>query len=650
MAVCIEHAGLAARVVIDNPPVNAASHAVRTGLIRALDEIESSCGIRAVVLCCAGRSFVAGADIKEFDAPPVAPFLPDVLMAIEGAAKPWVAAIHGFALGGGLELAMACHGRVASADARLGLPEVTLGLIPGAGGTVRLPRLVPAERALEMIAGGKPISAPTALAAGLVDRIAEDALIEEALDLAHMLSRVPVVPTLSRPRRTASSAKAFDAARDRIAARSRGQVAPAAAIAAVERALREPPESALVAERDSFRDLKAGPQSAALRHLFAAERQAPKVPEADASESLPLDSVGIVGGGTMGAGIGAACLLRGFPVSLVERDATAARSARRRTEDVLEGARKRGVIGPDQHAAARRAFRVSVDPGVLSDAGFVIEAVYEEMAAKRDVFALLDEVTLPAAVLATNTSYLDVNGIAESVADPSRVIGLHFFAPAYVMRLLEVVVPDAASSAAIATGLALAKRLGKVAVPSGVCEGFIANRIMSSYRREADLMIEEGAMPWDVDAAMRGFGYPMGVYEMQDLSGLDIAWAMRKRRAARQPAEERPVAIADRLCEAGRFGRKAGRGWYDYASGEAVPDPEVEALIEAESRSRRVIRRAFSEAQIMERILGAMQREARAVLSERIARRASDIDVAMVLGYGFPRWRGGPMFMAGHGP
>ena len=650
MVVHTELEGPTAWVVIDNPPVNATSQAVRAGLIAALEAAESHPEIRAVVLCGAGRGFVAGADIKEFDAPPAAPILPDVLMAIEGAAKPWVAAIHGVALGGGLELAMACHGRVASTDARLGLPEVTLGIIPGAGGTVRLPRLMAAERALEMIAGGRPVSARAALASGLVDRIAEDALIEEATDLALTLSREPVVPTLARPCRPAVSAEAFRAVGTRLTARSRGQVAPLAAIAAVERALQEPATTALAAERETFLELKAGPQSAALRYLFAAERRAPKMPEIDSSRSLPLDGVGIVGGGTMGAGIAAACLLRGVPVSLFERDKDAARSARERTEKVLKGALERGRIGAAEHVAALETLKVSIEIGTLSKANLIIEAVHEDLDVKREVFARLDVVAHPEAVLATNTSYLDVTEIAKAVEDPSRVIGLHFFAPAYVMRLLEMVVSDAASSTAIATGLALARRLGKVAVPSKVCEGFVANRIMSSYRREADRLIGEGALPWDVDNAMRRFGYPMGVFEMQDLSGLDIAWSMRRRRAARQPAEERPVAIADRLCEAGRFGRKTGRGWYNYASGKAMPDPDVEALIEAESRSRGIVRCTFSDGQIMERILGAMQRESHAVLSEGIARRASDIDVAMVLGYGFPRWRGGPMFMAAGNP
>ena len=649
MVVHTELEGPIARVVIDNPPVNAVSQAVRAGLIAALEEAESHPEIRAVVLCGAGRGFVAGADIKEFDAPPVAPILPDVLMAIEDAAKPWIAAMHGVALGGGLELAMACHGRVASRDARLGLPEVTLGIIPGAGGTVRLTRLISAERALQMIAGGKPISARAALAAGLIDRVAEDALIEEAIDLALSLSREPVAPTLARPCRPAASAEAFRAAKDRIAARSRGQVAPLAAVAVVERALREPAMTALAAERQTFLELKAGPQSAALRYLFAAERRAAKLPEVDTSLSLPLDGVGIVGGGTMGAGIAAACLLRGVPVSLVERDGDAARSARERTEGALKGALKRGLIGAAEHVAALEMLKVSIEIGTLSRANLIIEAIHEDLDAKREVFARLDVVAHPGAVLATNTSYLDVTEIAKTVRDPSRVIGLHFFAPANVMRLVEIGISEAASPAAIASGLALAKRLGKVAVPAKVCEGFIANRIMSSYRREADNLIEDGALPWEVDAAMRGFGYPMGVFEMQDLSGLDIAWAMRRTREARRPAAERYVAIADRLCEAGRLGRKAGRGWYDYASGNAMPDPEVEAVITAESRRKGIVRRTLSEEEIMDRILRAMQSEALAVLSEGIARRASDVDVAMVLGYGFPRWRGGPMYMADGG-
>ena len=649
MAVRIEPVSSVARVVIDNPPVNAASQAVRTGLMEALEETGSRPEIRAVVLCTAGRSFVAGADITGLDAPPTAPSLSDVLLAIECSAKPWVAAIHGVALGGGLELAMACHGRVASADARLGFPEVTLGLIPGAGGTLRLPRLVPADRALEMIAGGKPISARMAHSAGLIDRVIESALIDEAIDLALMLSREPVVSTLSRPCRAAASAESFRATRNRITERARGQAAPLAAIAAVERALREPVDGALAAERDSFLNLKAGPQSVALRYLSAAERRAPKIPEVDDSNFRPLNRVGIVGGGTMGTGIAAACLLAGIPLSLVERDDVAAETARKRADAILDGALKRERIRSVEHAAAREALNVSTEYDALSEVDLIIEAVYEDLDTKREVFARLDDAAHGRAVLATNTSYLDVNEIAGAVRDPSRVIGLHFFAPAYVMRLLELVVSDAATPEAIATGLALSKRLGKVAVPTKVCEGFIANRIMSSYRSEANCLIGEGAMPWEVDAAMRGFGYPMGVFEMQDLSGLDIAWAVRKRQSSGGRTPGLGVAIADRLCEAGCFGRKSGRGWYEYVSGKAMPNPKVDSLIREESHVRGTVRNTFSGDQIMDRILGAMQRESRAVLSEGIARRASDIDVAMVLGYGFPRWRGGPMFMADRG-
>ncbi|MCY4167386.1 MAG: 3-hydroxyacyl-CoA dehydrogenase NAD-binding domain-containing protein, partial [Rhodobacter sp.] len=526
-----------ALVTIDNPPVNAASAAVREGLARALARTEADRGVSAVILHCAGMTFVAGADISEFGGTPLKPHLPDVIDDIERASKPWVAALHGTVLGGGLELAMGCHARIADRNTKLGLPEVTLGLIPGAGGTVRLPRLVTADLALTMVAGGKPITAPDAQTAGLIDEIADDDLLERATGFARELRHV--LPTRERPLRKALDTDSFQALSRELRAKARGQMSPVAAVEAIERALALPFDEALTAERETFLKLKSSPQSASLRRLFFAERGALKRDPRARAASRPLAGVGIVGGGTMGTGIAAACLMRGLPVILAEQTDKAAQAARTRVTDTLTASAKRGLV-PDLDLTLSR-FQTGVELDDLTDADLVIEAVFEDMHVKKSLFAELDRVTKPEAVLATNTSYLDVNEIASVLKDPSRAIGLHFFSPAHIMKLLEIVLPDRVADDVVATGAALSKRLGKIGVFSGVCEGFIGNRIMSAYRQEADFLIEEGASPQEVDAAMRAFGFAMGVFEMQDLAGLDIAWAMRKRRAASPTPSERYV-------------------------------------------------------------------------------------------------------------
>ena len=639
--------GPLARVTIDSPPVNALGQAVRAGLLRALEETEAA-GVAAVILACAGRTFVAGADIREFDAPPEPPHLPDVLAAIEAAHARWIAAIHGTALGGGLELALACACRIADAGARMGLPEVTLGVIPGAGGTVRLPRLVGPETALEMIVGGRPLPAADAFHAGLLDEIAEGNLDSAATALAHRAARAPKpVPLAHRPPVAPGDPAAWRARTDAARARARGQQSILAAVDAVERACTQDASTALEAERAAFLSLRQSPQAAALRHVFFAERSVGRSPRAEGHAPRPLRRIGVVGGGTMGAGIAAACLMAGLDVTVVERDAGAIEHAGLRISDILDGAAKRGKLDAEGRRSAGARLRTGTDFGMLGDADLVIEAVFEDMVVKRAVFERLDGAA-PRAVLASNTSYLDVGALAAATAEPARIIGLHFFSPAHVMRLLEVVVPETASGEAVATGLALARRLGKIAVPAGVCDGFIGNRIMAAYRHEADCMIEDGALPHEVDAAMRDFGFPMGLYQVQDLAGLDIAWAMRKRRAATRPVGHRYVAIADRICERGWLGRKAGRGWYDYRSDPAGEvDPSVTAIIEDEAARHGIARRSISAGEIMDRLLRVMQAEGRAVLAEGIADSAEAIDVVMVNGYGFPRWRGGPMFMTG---
>jgi 3-hydroxyacyl-CoA dehydrogenase len=649
MTVQIETRDGIALVTIDNPPVNATGHAVRQGLCEAVARTEGDSAVRAVVLACAGRTFIAGADIREFGQPPVAPHLPDVLARIAAATKPWVAAIHGTALGGGLETALACHYRIATPDAALGLPEVTLGLIPGAGGTVRLPRLIAADHALEMIASGAPVPAPRAQAMGLIDAIAEGDLVSDARALAHKAAGRPLpAPLDDRSPRSESAAGAFNAVAAKPTNRARGQRAPLATIEALRNAQTLPVAEALSAERALFQALRDCAQSKALRHIFFAERAAGRLDRLKGIAPRPLAHVGVIGGGTMGAGIAAACLIAGLSVTMIERDEGAAEAGGARVAGILDGALKRGKLTPEDHAARLAGFAARDSYEALAEADLVIEAVFEDMAVKHAVFAELDRVTRPDTVLASNTSYLDVAEIARATDTPARVLGLHFFAPAHIMKLLEIVTPEGVDDSALAMGLALAKRLGKIPVIAGVCDGFIANRIMSRYRREAEYMLEDGALPWEIDAAMENYGFPMGIFRMQDLSGLDISWAMRKRRAATRDPAERYVDIGDRLCEAGHFGQKTGRGYYRYdADGRAQRSVETEALIRAESARKGIARRPIPETEIMARLLAAMQDEGARVLDDGIAQSAADIDVVMVNAFGFPRWKGGPMFAGG---
>ncbi|MFC6462869.1 3-hydroxyacyl-CoA dehydrogenase NAD-binding domain-containing protein [Paracoccus aerius] len=630
-----------AHVVIDNPPVNALNQSVRAGMADAAAQVAGNDDIVGVVLSCAGRTFVSGADIRELGNP-LQPYLPDVLAAIAGSPVPWVAALKGTTLGGGLELAMACHGRIADPAGKMGLPEVTLGILPGSGGTVRLPRLVTMELAIAMITGGKPIGAEQAQEAGLIDAVAQGELVEAAEAMVRSLA--PGTPLLDRPLRSAEAVD-WQAEEQALSRKSRGAAAPFEALAALRDAVRLPADQALAAERERFLRLSVSDEAKALRHIFFAERNAGgSLRTADATPA-DLLRVGVIGGGTMGAGIAVALLLAGSQVRLIERDGAAAATAQERVADMLAESAKRGVISDTERQDALYRLGAGDNYAVLADCPLVIEAVFEDMAVKREVFARLDAVMPADAILATNTSYLDVDALAEATADPGRVLGLHFFSPAHVMKLLEVVRGRTTSARAMATAGALARHLKKTAVVSGVCDGFIGNRIMNAYRRDCEFMLEEGALPHQIDAAMEGFGFAMGIYKVGDMSGLDIAWAQRKARAALRPANERYARIADRLCEAGRLGRKTGKGWYDYADGKPQIDPEVTRIIEEERAKAGHVRRDFTSSQIMDRILSIMQAEGQAILDEGIAETADDIDVVMVTGYGFPRHKGGPMFM-----
>ncbi len=650
MAVSIARDGDIALLTVDNPPVNALSHAVRQGLWDAIAAAEADDTVRAVVIRATGRTFPAGADIREFGKPSVDPWLPAVVDRIEGCAKPVVAALHGQILGGGLEVAMGAHVRVCDPGARLGLPEVSLGILPGAGGTQRLPRLIPVDRALDMITTGKPISAAEARALGLVDAVSEpgEAVADAALAHARRLVADGTVPrpTGARPVHPAAP-DLFETTRAALARTAKGRLAPLACVDAVEAATRLPLREGLAEERRLFGTLMESDQRAALIHAFLSERQVAKLPELEGVTSRPLERIGIVGGGTMGAGIAAAALLSGLPVHLVERGDDAAARARETVTGMLDGAVKRGKLDAETRAMLLSdAFATGTDYAALGTADLVVEAVFESMDAKREVFAALDAVCKPGAVLATNTSYLDVDALAATVSRPGDVLGLHFFSPAHVMRLLEVVVGRETAPDAVATGFALAKRLGKVAVRAGVCDGFIGNRVLSAYRKALDGAVLAGASPFNVDRALVDFGLAMGPYAVGDLSGLDIAWANRKRLAPTRDPRETYADFSDRLCEAGHLGRKTGRGFYVHGDGKPVPNPEVEAIVAAERAAKGIAPRPVPDAEIVARFVAATVNEGARIVGEGIARRPLDVDVTMLNGYGFPRWRGGPMHHA----
>lgn len=646
MTVTVTHTDRIAIVTIDNPPVNAIGQSVRDGLLAVVKDTAANPTIDAIILICLGATFMSGADIREFDRPPAPPHLPDVVQAIAMTEKPWIAAIHGTALGGGLEIALACRYRICTSTAKLGFPEVTLGVVPGAGGTVMLPRLTDPSRALDVIATGKPITARQAQEDGLIDLICDDDLAGHADRFARsILDQTHPLTVFQRQPQPIKDPAAFDKTAQRIIARAKGQNAPRAVINLVKNALTLNFQDALQAEREIFLSLRASDQAKALRHIFFAERATTKSIGVTPVPPRDFETIGVIGGGTMGAGIAAACLLSGLKVVMVERDAAAAQKGADRLAAILGDALTRGVITENAKHTFLGAFHASCDYGDLKQADIVIEAAFEDLTIKQEIFARLDTITKPTAILATNTSYLDVNLIARAVSDRSRVIGLHFFSPAHIMKLLEVITPDHVAPDVVATALAFGKRLRKICVLAGVCDGFIANRIMSAYRRDCEYMLEDGALPWDIDRAMVSFGMPMGIFQMQDLAGLDIAWAMRKRQAATRPPTQRYVHIADTLCNLGRFGRKTGRGWYHYTNQGGQPDPEVEQIIQAASHEKGIKRRHFDDDEIMTRILRIIHSEGNALLSKGIARAAADIDVVMVNAFGFPRWRGGPMYM-----
>lgn len=633
-------------VTIDNAPVNALSANVRAGLMAALDHAEKSDDVAGVVLTGAGNSFIGGADIKEFGKPPVEPLLPEVISRIEALGKPVAAAINGAALGGGLEVALACHRRLAAPTAKLGLPEVKLGIVPGAGGTQRLPRLVGTAAAIDMIANGRIISAAEAKTLGIVDGVSGDALLADTIADIKTTSAASLRRTglLSVP---SEALEAVDKASADALRKARGQRAPAEAIRLVRLAATTPLPEGLVEERRAFIELRDSEEAAALRHVFFAERAAGKGEGLEAIAPRRIETVGIVGTGLMGSGIAVAALNGGYRVIGVEQSTAAAEKGRDRIAGLLDKAVQTGRL--DTAGLTDRFSRLAVTAEMqqLAEADIVIEAVFDDLTVKTELFQRLDTIVRADTILATNTSYLDPNVIAAATQRPERVVGLHFFSPAHIMRLLEVVNCRQTTPDVLATALALAKRLGKLPVVCGVTEGFIGNSIFSAYRREAEYMIEDGALPHEIDTALEAYGFPMGLFAVYDMAGLEIAWARRKRQAASRNPAERYVVIADRLCEAGRFGQKSGRGWYAYPDGKRTIDPEVTAMIEAARAEKNIAPKRFTADEIVGRLLKAMADEGETLLSGGIAARASDIDLVMINGYGFPANKGGPMFAAG---
>lgn len=633
-------------IEINNPPVNALGYAVRKGILGCLKAAESDDAVAAIVIIGSGRTFPAGADITEFGTVMKEPHLPEVIDHIESCSKPVVAALHGTALGGGFEIALGSHYRIADANARVGLPEVHLGLLPGAGGTQRLPRLCGAAFALDVMLKGTPISAEAAKDIGLIDRITKDDLRRAAITFATEVQTVRKTCDETSQLKDHSAYRADLAkAQKMVTSRMRGQIAPLKIIECVGAILEKSFYEGRQLERQCFMECMASDQSKGMIHAFFAERSSAKVPEASRAEPRILETLGVVGGGTMGAGITVAALNGGLPVTMIERDAESIARGRGNVEKVYDRLVAKGRMTTNEKNTLMALYTGSTNYNDLSNVDMVIEAVFERLDVKRAVFEKLDKVIKPGAVLASNTSYLNIDSISSATKRPDQVIGLHFFSPANIMKLLEIVVPEQAADDVVATGFSLAKRLRKVPVRAGNATGFIGNRILGKYGVCAAHMMEDGATPYEIDDALLDFGYPMGIHAMYDLAGLDIGWDNRKAAAPIRDPDTRYVTIADRICENGWFGQKTGRGFYIYKDDarRGSHDPEVLSII-ADIRSEKGITpKLFSATEIMERYLAAMVNEGCEVLREGVALKPSDIDVTFVYGYGFPRYRGGPM-------
>jgi 3-hydroxyacyl-CoA dehydrogenase len=641
---------------LTNPPVNGLSFAMRAALGARVAEALADDAVEALVIAGADRMFCGGADIREFSAPPPpgAASLPAILDEIEASPKPVVAAIHGVAAGGGMEVALACHVRLAAPGTRLGLPEVTLGILPGAGGTQRMPRLIGVEAALEVIVGGKLHPVEKAVALGFVDECVEGDLLATAIARARQLAadRTPLrrASELEEHLEAARGRpEIFDDFRKKMAKRARGFDAPYACVDCVEKALSMPYAEALKNERAVFNRLRESDQSAAQRHAFFAEREVAKIPDVPKdTPALPIATAGVVGCGTMGGGIAMSIANAGLPVTVLESSQEALDRGMAIIRKNYAATVAKGRLLQAEMDARLARITPTLEDADLGAADVVIEAVFEELPLKQEVFSRLDRACKPEAILATNTSTLDVNVIAASTSRPEQVIGTHFFSPANVMKLMENVRGARTSPQTIASVMKLSKVLGKVGVLVGVCDGFVGNRMLYAYRRQADFLLEEGALPAQIDKVIYDFGLPMGPYQMADLAGLDVSWRVRKAQAPTRPAHLRYSPIADRVCELGRYGQKTGAGWYRYEEGSRAPisDPAIHELIAGVSAELGIERRPISDDEIVQRCLYPLVNEGAKILEEGLALRASDVDVIWMHGYGFPRYRGGPMFWA----
>ena len=630
-----------ALLCVDSPPVNALSLAVREGILGGLEKALSDPVVSAVILICGGRTFFAGADISEFGKPLQLPTLWDVIDALDAAGKPIIAAIHGTALGGGFEVALACHYRIADPAAKFGFPEVTLGILPAAGGTQRLPRLVSPDDALEMIVGGGPIDAGTALAKGIVDELAPPAELREgAIAFARRIAAD------GRPLRRISDealklddAGVFDRYRQANARKMQGLDAPEACVKAIEAAYQRPFADGIALERQLFAQLVAGPQAAALRHVFFAERQVGNLPDISSDiRPLPVETIGVIGAGTMGSGIAMCFLNAGFPVTIVETSAEALNRGLDGIRASYDAQAARGRLTRKETEDRYSRLSGATDMADLVHCDLIVEAVYEDMAVKKQIFGQLDAVAKPEAILATNTSFLDVDEIASATTRPHMILGLHFFSPANIMRLLEVVRGPRTDRRVVATALALGRRLGKVAVPVGNCHGFVGNRILAARQSEAERLMLEGTAPWDIDRVHAAFGMPMGPFAMYDLAGLDLGWSLEASKGE---------TVVERLCEADRRGQKTGAGFYDYdEKRRATPSHVTEGIIAEVAARAGIVQRPSSDDEIWRRCTWRMINEAARILEDGMATRASDIDTIWINGYGWPRHTGGLLYYA----
>jgi 3-hydroxyacyl-CoA dehydrogenase len=646
-SVDLDRRGRIAVLTVNNPPVNALSQHVRQGLRDGVKQASGDANVAAIVITCAGRTFIAGADITEFGKPPKEPALHEVLDLIEGSPKPVVAVIHGTALGGGLEVTLACHYRVGVKTARFGLPEVKLGILPGAGGTQRLPRVVGVPKALAMIVSGDPIGADEALKVGLIDEIVDGDLAAAGVTFAEKIVREkrPLKKIRDLDDKIAAvrgKPEVFAEFRKSVARQTRGFRAPENCIKAVEAAVSLPFDQGLKRERELFQELITSPESKAQRYFFFAEREAAKIPDVPGdTKSRDIKKAAVLGAGTMGGGIAMNFANAGIPVTVVE----VAQDALDRGLGVVrrnyEATAARGRLTPEDVEKRMGLISGTTDWSKIADADIVVEAVFEEMPIKKEVFAKIDGICKPGAVLASNTSTLDVDEIASATKRPDDVIGMHFFSPANVMRLLEVVRGKKSAKDVIATAMGVGRRIAKVPVLVGVCYGFVGNRMLHQRGREAEKLILEGALPHEVDKVLTDFGFPMGPFAMGDLAGLDVGWRIRKGKGVKS-------AVADRICELGRFGQKTGAGYFRYEKGDRtpIPDADVEKIIVEVASEMGITRRKIGDDEILARLLYPMVNEGAKILEEKIAIRASDIDVIWVYGYGWPVYRGGPMFWA----